>query len=82
MEEKQRNSDRHLCKTCKFREHDSNTIKIAKKISCIYILIKQHSRGCSCENCSKYEKGEPIKRKVNPYGQYEALLMEELSHKD
>lgn len=45
------NSDRHLCKTCKFR---SNRPTVN---SCDYAGLMKHSRGCKVEECTKYEKG-------------------------
>ena len=44
------NSDRHLCKTCKFR---SNRPTVN---SCDYAGLMKHSRGCKVEECTKYEK--------------------------
>ena len=49
------NSDRHLCKTCKFR---SNRPTVN---SCDYAGIMNHSRGCKVEECTKYEKGARMK---------------------
>ena len=46
------NSDRHLCKTCKFRS-SWPTVN-----SCDYAGIMNHSRGCKVEECTKYENGE------------------------
>lgn len=46
------NSDRHLCKTCKFRS-SRPTVN-----SCDYAGIMNHSRGCKVEECTKYENGE------------------------
>lgn len=51
------NSDRHLCKTCKFR---SNRPTVN---SCDYAGIMNHSRGCKVEECTKYEKGARMKIK-------------------
>lgn len=51
------NSDRHLCKTCKFR---SNRPTVN---SCDYADLMKHSRGCMIEECTKYEKGARMKRK-------------------
>lgn len=48
------NADRHKCRSCKFR---------AKKSGCDYISVKGHSRGCSVEECSVYEKGNPMSRR-------------------
>lgn len=50
------NSDRHLCKTCKFR---SNRPTVN---SCDYADLMKHSRGCKIEECTKYEKGARIKK--------------------
>lgn len=49
------NSDRHLCKTCKFR---SNRPTVN---SCDYAGIMNHSRGCKVEECTKYKKGARMK---------------------
>lgn len=46
------NSDRHLCKSCKFR---SNRPTVN---SCDYAGIMHHSRGCKVEECTRYEKGK------------------------
>lgn len=43
------NSDRHLCKSCKFR---SNRPEVN---NCDYVAITKHSRGCKVEECTKYE---------------------------
>lgn len=51
------NSDRHLCKTCKFR---SNRPTVN---SCDYAGLMKHSRGCKVEECTKYEKGARMKMK-------------------
>ena len=51
------NSDRHLCKTCKFR---SNRPTVN---SCDYAGLMNHSRGCKVEECTKYEKGTRMKMK-------------------
>ena len=51
------NSDRHLCKTCKFR---SNRPTVN---SCDYAGLMKHSRGCKVEECTRYEKGARMKRK-------------------
>lgn len=51
------NSDRHLCKTCKFR---SNRPTVN---SCEYAGLMKHSRGCKVEECTKYEKGARMKMK-------------------
>lgn len=56
-----RNTDRHLCKTCKYRcgKYDK-----AKGVGCDYLCKVGHSRGCKVEDCSVYEKGEPVKRQA------------------
>ena len=51
------NSDRHLCKTCKFR---SNRPAVN---SCDYAGLMKHSRGCKVEECTKYEKGARMRVK-------------------
>ena len=51
------NSDRHLCKSCKFR---SNRPKVN---ICDYMAITKHSRGCKVEECAKYEKGARMRMK-------------------
>ena len=51
------NSDRHLCKTCKFR---SNRPIVN---GCDYAGLMKHSRGCKVEECTKYEKGARMKMK-------------------
>ena len=51
------NSDRHLCKTCKFR---SNRPTVN---SCDYAGLMKHSRGCKVEECTKYETGARMKMK-------------------
>ena len=52
------NTDRHLCKTCRFRGKDYS------KNGCDYIEHTGKSRGCKVENCSVYEKGDPDPIKV------------------
>lgn len=51
------NSDRHLCKTCKFR---SNRPTVN---SCDYAGLMKHSRGCKVEKCTRYEKGARMRVK-------------------
>ena len=50
------NADRHKCKTCRYRATD-------KKNGCDYISVEGHSRGCSVEECSVYEKGHPLSKR-------------------
>ena len=57
------NADRHKCKTCMFRA-TGNT----KGAGCFYIEITGHSRGCSVEECSVYQKGNAVsKRKMKGF---------------
>lgn len=51
------NSDRHLCKSCKFR---SNRPEVN---NCDYVAITKHRRGCKVEECTKYEKGNRVRAK-------------------
>lgn len=46
---------RERCMTCKFR-----ATPLAEN-GCNYIFINKKRRGCSPENCTKYEKGRRIK---------------------
>lgn len=58
------NVDRHKCKTCMFRTTGYN----AKGAGCSYIEITGHSRGCSVEECSVYQKGDAVsKRKMKGF---------------
>lgn len=58
------NADRHKCKTCMFRTIGYN----AKGAGCSYIEITGHSRGCSVEECSVYQKGNAVsKRKMKGF---------------
>lgn len=58
------NADRHKCKTCMFRTTGYN----AKGAGCSYIEITGHSRGCSVEECSVYQKGQcSVKRKMKGF---------------
>lgn len=52
------NADRHLCKTCKWRDEKSGSIW------CDYYWKTKKSRPCEAENCSVYEKGDPGPMKV------------------
>lgn len=57
------NADRHKCRTCMFRA-TGNT----KGAGCSYIEITGHSRGCSVEECSVYQKGNVVsKRKMKGF---------------
>ena len=57
------NADRHKCRTCMFRA-TGNT----KGAGCSYIEITGHSRGCSVEECSVYQKGDVVsKRKMKGF---------------
>lgn len=44
------------CKTCIYRG-----AKMQTAIGCEYILHAGHSRGCSVEECDKYEPGDRLK---------------------
>ena len=58
------NADRYKCKTCMFRTTGYN----AKGAGCSYIEITGHSRGCSVEECSVYQKGDAVsKRKMKGF---------------
>lgn len=58
------NADRHKCKTCMFRTTGYN----AKGAGCSYIEITGHSRGCSVEECSVYQKDNAVsKRKMKGF---------------
>lgn len=58
------NADRHKCKTCMFRTTGYN----AKGAGCSYNEITGHSRGCSVEECSVYQKGDAVsKRKMKGF---------------
>ena len=52
------NADRHLCKTCRYR----NAAKSPKN-GCDYAAIVGHSRGCEVEICDKHEKGNPVSKR-------------------
>ena len=57
------NADRHKCRTCMFRA-TGNT----RGAGCSYIEITGHSRGCSVEECSVYQKGNAVsKRKMKKF---------------
>lgn len=57
------NADRHKCRTCMLRA-TGNT----KGAGCSYIEITGHSRGCSVEECSVYQKGDAVsKRKMKGF---------------
>ena len=57
------NADRHKCRTCMFRA-TGNT----NGAGCSYIEITGHSRGCSVEECSVYQKGDAVsKRKMKGF---------------
>lgn len=57
------NADRHKCRTCMFRA-TGNT----KGAGCSYIEITGHSRKCSVEECSVYQKGNAVsKRKMKGF---------------
>ena len=52
------NSDRHLCRSCRYRDGLAAT-----RGGCNYLAIVGHSRGCSVENCNVYEKGKKVTKK-------------------
>ena len=54
------NADREACKTCIYRP---DTITSRVGIGCDYLSLIGHSRGCSVENCDKYEKGSRMEKK-------------------
>ena len=47
------------CKTCVHRDMDTN---LGIGVHCGYIWDTGHMRGCSWENCARYEKGKPKRR--------------------
>ncbi|MCI9153815.1 hypothetical protein D3Z53_23210 [Lachnospiraceae bacterium] len=62
-ETKGKNTDRHLCKTCKYRA--AAYIQNGSGIKCEYALKSgtKRTRGCDVEDCDKYEKGAPVRVK-------------------
>lgn len=52
------NSDRHLCRSCRYRDGLATA-----RGGCNYLSIAGHSRGCSVENCNVYEKGKKATKK-------------------
>lgn len=52
---------RKWCKTCRYRASDY-------KRGCNYLLVTGHMRGCSADECDRYEKGAKIKLEDNPEG--------------
>lgn len=57
------NSDRHLCKTCRYRGIENGKVTNG----CDYIEMEKHSRGCSVEECDKYVKGRRKKAVISPF---------------
>lgn len=53
-----KNEDRHLCKTCIYRNQSR-----AGTISCDFICITGFPRGCKPEDCNVYKKDENTKKK-------------------
>ena len=54
------NADREACKTCRYRPDK----RMAQRgIGCDYLDLVGHSRGCSVEDCDKYEKGNRMEKK-------------------
>ena len=52
-----KNADRHLCASCKYRSARPE-VNV-----CDYAGIMEHSRGCTVEDCTRYEKGKRLKMK-------------------
>lgn len=52
------NSDRHLCRSCRYRDG-----LVTARGGCNYLSIAGHSRGCSVDNCNVYEKGKKVTKK-------------------
>lgn len=48
------------CRTCKYRTMMSHN-KHMSAIACGYILATGHMRGMPGEQCTRYEKGEPVR---------------------
>lgn len=46
---------RRLCAKCKFSGLINNDYKHVSAMTCDYILIMKHSRGCSPIDCKKFE---------------------------
>lgn len=52
------NSDRHLCRSCRYRDGLATA-----RGGCNYLSIAGHSRGCSVDNCNVYKKGKKVTKK-------------------
>ena len=52
------NSDRHLCRSCRYRDGLATA-----RGGCNYLSIAGHSRGCSVDNCNVYERGKKVTKK-------------------
>ena len=53
------NADREACKTCRYRPDKGMS---QRGMGCDYLDLVGHSRGCSVEDCDKYEKGNRVKK--------------------
>lgn len=54
------NADRGACKTCRYRPDKGMS---QRGMGCDYLDLVGHSRGCSVEDCDKYEKGNRMEKK-------------------
>ena len=54
------NADREACKTCRYRPDKGMS---QRGMGCDYLDLVGHSRGCSVEDCDKYEKGNRMEKK-------------------
>lgn len=50
---------RKKCRSCKYRER-------IEKRGCNFIILTGKRRGCSAENCDKYEKGTRVRGNKAP----------------
>lgn len=54
------NADHEACKTCRYRPDKRMS---QRGMGCDYLDLVGHSRGCSVEDCDKYEKGNRMEKK-------------------
>lgn len=51
------NADRHLCQSCRYRANKYSN-------GCDFLVITGMARRCKVEECNRYEKGTPPRRRA------------------
>lgn len=58
------------CMTCKYRSGFGASKESRRLVTCDYLLITGSRRGCSPENCEKYEQKTKTRRANDGYSKF------------